>query len=135
MCGLVLGGERRKVCDQCWPTYDLHRTEKLAAAGKATLAAMRASADDPARSPRALAKRAETSRSRMLVIRGWERKNGKFIDRARYERDILPVIEEMTVAALVSATGLSQHYCWQVRSSRKRLHPLHWKSVLQTPEP
>jgi hypothetical protein len=123
---------RRRGCGMVCARCAERRSRGLT--GKATLAAIRASADDPARTAEARAKIAEKSRERMRVIRGWERRNGKNMDRARYERDILPVIEKMTVAALVAATGLSQHYCWQVRSGRKRLHPLHWESVLRMPE-
>lgn len=36
----------------------------------------------------------------------------------------------MTVPDLVALTGLSQHYCWQVRAGGKRLHPMHWQGVL-----
>lgn len=72
MCGATLERTDRKICDACLPAYDLLRTKKLAATGKATLAAMRASADDPARTAEARAKIAEKSRERMRVIRGWE---------------------------------------------------------------
>ena len=50
--------------------------------------------------------------------------------REKYERDILPAIKRLTVPNLMAATGLSQHYCWQVRSERKRLHPMHWGRVV-----
>jgi CRISPR-associated endonuclease Cas1 len=129
ICGVTLANPDRAYCDSCLPTMDRDRTKKLAAAGRETLAAMRASADDPARTPEALAKLAATSRSRMLAIRSWEREHGKVIDSQRYEAVILPSIRTLTVPALMAATSLSQHYCWQVRTGRKRLHPMHWDAV------
>jgi hypothetical protein len=107
------------------------RTETLAAVGKATLAAMLASANDPARTPEARAKLAETSRARMLAIRSWEREQGRVVDRQRYEKQVFPAIQQMTVPALTALTGLSQHHLWQVRTGWRRLHAMHWDAVLR----
>jgi hypothetical protein len=92
---------------------------------------MRASENDPARSPEARAKQAAASRERMQEIRAWEREHGKGFDEERYAAEILPAIQAITVPALVARTGLSQHYCWQVRAAKKRLHPMHWNAVLR----
>jgi hypothetical protein len=43
---------------------------------------------------------------------------------------VIPIITVMTVPELVHVTGLSRHYCWQVRAGRKRLHPMHWSRVV-----
>jgi hypothetical protein len=131
-CGVELGRTRRKVCDSCLSAYDGERTAKLSSGGRETLAAMRASENDPARSPEARAKLAAASRERMRAIRGWEREHGKTFDAERYETEILPAIQALTVPALMAKTGLSQHYCWQVRSGRKRLHSMHWETVRGT---
>ena len=66
----------------------------------------------------------------MLAIRAWERLNGKVPDWDRYVADVIPVITAMTVPELVHVTGLSLHYCWQVRMGKKRLHPMHWSGVI-----
>ena len=66
----------------------------------------------------------------MLAVRAWERLNGKAHDWNLYETDIVPVLSVLTVPELVSLTGLSRHYCWQVRAGKKRLHPMHWERVL-----
>ncbi len=65
----------------------------------------------------------------MAAIRAWEREHGKVSDSARYESEILPAIQTLTVPELMAKTGLSQHYCWQVRSGRKCLHAMHWDSL------
>jgi hypothetical protein len=59
----------------------------------------------------------------------WEREHGKGFDVVRYEAEIMPAIGALTVPALVAKTGLSTHYCWQVRSGRKRMHPMNWAAV------
>jgi hypothetical protein len=63
-------------------------------------------------------------------IRAWERLNGKVHDWDRYENEVVPVINVMTVPELVHVTGLSRHYCWQVRAGKKRLYPMHWNAVI-----
>lgn len=65
----------------------------------------------------------------MLVVRAWERGHGKVIDREKYEAVIPPAIRRLTVPALMAATSLTQHYCWQVRAGRERLHPMHCTAV------
>jgi hypothetical protein len=67
----------------------------------------------------------------MQAIRAWEVEHGKVIDRQKYQGEILPAIQALTVPALMALTGLSQHCCWQVRSERKNLHPMHWDAVLR----
>ena len=77
-CGLILDDPERSVCDECLPQLDQERTAKLSAAGKATLAAMRALGDaDPAHSTEARAKRAASSAKAVSANRDWERRHGR----------------------------------------------------------
>ncbi len=76
-CGLILDDADRAVCDDCLADLDAERAAKLAATGKVTLAVMRASPDDPARSPEATAKKRAKSRSTSLAMRAWEREHGR----------------------------------------------------------
>jgi hypothetical protein len=110
-CRLILDDERRKLCDDCLPAFSEDRTQRLADAGTATLAAMRASPHDPARTPEARAKLADASRARMRAIRAWEREHGKGFDEKRYQGEVVPAITLLTVDALRARTGLSRHYC------------------------
>ena len=91
---------------------------------------MRASPDDPAKSPEAKAKRAASNTEQERARRAWEREHGRDFDLARYEQEVVPVIRRMTVLQLASATGLSTYYCWQIRAGRRRLHPRHWAVIL-----
>jgi CRISPR-associated endonuclease Cas1 len=131
ICGADLPrASRRKTCDACLPISKELRTEKLRAAGQQALRRMRGSDNDPAQTLEAKEKRAASSKERMLAVRAWERLNGKVHDWDRYEVEVIPVVEAMTVPELVHVTGLSRHYCWQVRSGKKRLHPMHWSRVM-----
>lgn len=131
ICGSDLPrASRRKFCDRCLPTSQLLRTEKLRAAGQQALQRMRGSDNDPAQTLAAKQKRAASSKERMLAVRAWERLHGKVHDWDRYEVEVIPAVEAMTVPELVHMTGLSRHYCWQVREGKKRLHPMHWTRVM-----
>ncbi len=131
LCGLILDDPERSICDDCLPEYDRERTAKLSAAGKATLSRMRAAgADDPARSAKAVAKRAESSRKSVLAIRAWEREHGRGFDHDDYEQRVLPAIRALTVPELIAVTRLSQSYCWRVRKGTKNLHAMHWEAVV-----
>jgi CRISPR-associated endonuclease Cas1 len=128
-CGLVLEDPDRALCDECLAAYDAERVAKLAAAGSATLAAMRASAEDPAHSASARRKRAEASRKTSVAMRAWEREHGKG-DAEKYELEVLPAIRQLTVPQLMKLTGLSQFHCWKVRKGERRLHARHWRAIL-----
>jgi hypothetical protein len=130
MCGLVLEDPDRALCDECLPDYDRERTRRLSNAGKATLAAMRGSSDNPARSAEATAKKREKSRSTSLAMRAWEREHGK-PEAEVYQQQILPKIHQMTVPQLRRVTSLSAYHLTLVRQGARRLHARHWAAVLQ----
>jgi hypothetical protein len=128
-CGVVLENREREYCDECLPGFQQERAEKLVKAARTVLAEMRASPDDPAKSPEARAKKVAAAQRHERAKENWERTHGKGFDEQRYEREILPRLHAMTVPQLASATGLSKYYCWQVRQGGKRLHPRHWLAV------
>jgi len=128
VCGLILDDAERRICDDCLPELDKRRTAELSRLGKAGLAAMRASSEDPAHSAAAREMRAKTSRATTSAMRAWEREHGKGSPEV-YEREILPRIQQLTVPQLVKATGLSQFHCWKVRQGERRLHARHWDVV------
>jgi hypothetical protein len=87
---------------------------------------MRASGEDPAKTPEARAKQAARSREVMLANRAWEREHGRDFDIDRYQTEVLPRLRAMTIPALAHVTGLSSYYLWRVRKGERRLHPRHW---------
>jgi hypothetical protein len=127
-CGLVLDSPDRQVCDECLPLVDAERTAKLSTSGKATLAAMRASLDDPARAPDAVVRQRAKARAESRAARVWEQEHGRG-DPDVYLSEVLPLIREMTVPQLIKLTGLSQFHCWKVRKGDRRLHARHWDAV------
>jgi hypothetical protein len=92
---------------------------------------MRGSVEEPAKSPEARAKQAARSREVMLANRAWEREHGRTFDVERYESEILPRLQLMTIPTIAHATGLSSYYLWRVKKGERRLHPRHWDAVLR----
>ncbi len=129
LCGVILDQTGRLYCEDCLPAFEAGRTRKLAHAGTAALRRMRQSADDPARSDAARAKRTEKAREMSLAARAWEREHGRVRDPEFYAREVLPKIQLMSVRALAQLTGLSDYYIRQVRKGEKRLHPRFWERI------
>src|SRR5262249_14080183 len=77
----------------------------------------------------AAVKRGASIASRKREIAEWEQRNGKLIDLSAFEREILPLIREVPLSALVHATGLSLRYCSQIRRGEKTPHPRHWQRL------
>jgi len=129
-CGTILELAGRVYCDACLPELDAVRTQHLVAAGRATLARMRASENDPARSPEARAKRSESVRRRNLELAEWARTHKEGIDHEEYETRIRPRLDLMTVPELQKVTGLSRVSAWRIRRGEQRLHPRFWSRLL-----
>jgi hypothetical protein len=68
-CGDALGMSDRAYCDGCLPRFKEERTDSLVTAARSTLAEMRASDQDPAKSPEAIAKRVATYSRRKEATR------------------------------------------------------------------
>jgi hypothetical protein len=130
LCGTTLVRTGRVFCDGCLPEVDAERTEHLVAAGRETLARMRVSANDPAKSPGAKAKRSESVRQRNLELSKWNRTHAEGIDLEECERKVRPRIEGMTVPELQRSTGLSRASAWRIRRGEQRLHPRFWSRLL-----
>jgi hypothetical protein len=56
-------------------------------------------------------------------VRNWA---GERPDPASFASEILPVLRQHSIGELVTATGLSAHYCSLIRLGKKTPHPRHW---------
>jgi hypothetical protein len=125
-------GHARKICDECLHAFEQDRTDKLVKAAKATLSHIRASQDDPAQSEEWRRKRIEKTREMNLAARSWERTHGPVTDPTVYEREVLPLMQAMSVRRLVAITGLSEYYLWKLRRGQGRLHARFWDRIAAT---
>lgn len=128
-CGVVLSDPERQYCRNCLPKLKDQRTAKLVRAARRVLAEMRASADDPARSPEAKAKRVATNAARREAALAWEQENPGPHNTEKFRREILPGLAEVTLTQMMRATGLSSRYCLRIRRGERVPHPMYWKAL------
>ena len=95
---------------------------------------MRASSDDPARSPEAVAKRVATNAERRESALAWEGQNPGPHDPELFRREIAPSLQNLTLPQMMRATGLSSAYCWRIRREDRVPHPMYW-SALRSVDP
>jgi hypothetical protein len=61
-------------------------------------------------------------------LRG-EQQYGKRVDLTAFEREILPMIQNVPLSQLAKATGLSLRYVLQIRRGERVPHPRHWQAL------
>jgi CRISPR-associated endonuclease Cas1 len=136
-CGGELPHRDRVFCDGCLPHYQRDQYTNYARAGVAQLTARRAAGADPSHGGEAGAKRGATQSRRRRELRAWTALNEALsTDVSAFEREILPLIQEVPLSVLMEATGLSLPYVSQIRRGKATPHPRHWsalRSATRTP--
>ena len=116
-CGTPTAASR-KLCDQCRDAKrGQHRLDRLSD--------MRAAGTDPAHGGQAATQRGDTNRTHQLAVRKWNSEN----ETPRPEiftAQILPGLQQVSINAMVEATGLTPGYCSFIRRGIKTPHPRHW---------
>jgi len=135
-CGGELPHPDRSYCNDCLPDYQAEQFEqRFSGSGIRRLAQLAAERRDPTHGGQAADRRGQTIADRKQAIREWERQFGKVVDLTAFEREILPLIREVSLSPLVKATGLSLRYCSQIRRGEKVPHPRRWARLRSTGEP
>jgi hypothetical protein len=66
------------------------------------------------------------------VRRGsWDDQHGKLVDLSAFQRDILPLIQNVPLGRLQRATGLSLRYVSLIRRGERTPHPRHWQALIE----
>lgn len=128
-CGVVLTDPERQYCADCLPKFKDERTGRFVHAARRMLNEMRASADDPARSPQAIAKRVASNTKRRNASLAWERENPGPHDPDMFRSKILPGLAAATLPQMMAATGLTSGYCWRIRRGERVPHPMYWEAL------
>jgi hypothetical protein len=76
-------------------------------------------------------RRAEANVARKREAREWDDQHGKLIDLSAFQRDILPLIQNVPLSRLQKATGLSLRYVSLIRRGERTPHPRHWEAFLR----
>ena len=58
-------------------------------------------------------------------------RHGKVVDLSAFQRDILPLIQEIPLSRLQQATGLSLRYVSLIRRGERTPHPRHWQAFVE----
>jgi hypothetical protein len=127
-CGGELPHPRRVYCDDCLPHFRREQLERALDAPSPVQILRTRTGGDATHGGEAAAKRGASITSRKQEIAEREQRHGKLIDLTAFEREILPLIREVPLSALVRATGLSLRYCSQIRRGEKTPHPRHWEA-------
>jgi hypothetical protein len=56
--------------------------------------------------------------------------HGTLVDLPAFQREILPLIQEIPLSRLQRATGLSLRYVSLIRRGERTPHPRHWHGLL-----
>jgi CRISPR-associated endonuclease Cas1 len=127
-CGGEVPHPDRDYCDACLPAYQREQFEqRFSRSGLAKLEQLKADGADPTHGGKASSRRGATNVLRKAELREWEQRHGKLVDLTAFQREILPLIQNVPLSRLVKATGLSLRYVSQVRRGEKVPHPRHWE--------
>jgi CRISPR-associated endonuclease Cas1 len=97
---------------------------------------LRAEGKDPSATPEARAKLGASIARRWAELRSWELENPKRPDPEVYRREVLPIVEGMSLRAMRLATGLSLAQCARIRRGDLVPHPRWWNLLKRlTPLP
>jgi hypothetical protein len=130
-CGGPLPRRDRVYCDDCLPHYQREQYAKVFhGSGLAALEEKKAAGADPTHGASAAVRRAETNVARKREARAWDEQHGKLVDLSGFQRDILPLLQDVPLSRLQRATGLSLRYVSLIRRGERTPHPRHWQAFI-----
>src|SRR5438552_100639 len=99
--------------------------------GLAAIERTKANGDDPTHGATAAGRRTEANITRKRQARDWDEQHGKLVDLSGFERDILPLIQDVSLSRLQKATGPSLRYVSLNRRGDRTPHPRHWQTLIE----
>jgi CRISPR-associated protein Cas1 len=116
-CGATTRSGRH--CPECGREVSREKLIELAKIGRIA-----------AQSPESRKKHSDTQRRHEAAKRAW-RSTPKpdWPDENTYVRQIQPRLAAVTISALASTLGVSEHYAADIRAGRHRPHPRHWQAL------
>lgn len=129
-CGTILDNSARRYCDDCLPDIRQEQGTAFALAGPATLAERRAHGTDPAHGGEAGKARGRRNATHYAAVAEWERAAIEQPEPETFARDILPMLQGISLRKMAEATGLTEGYCSFVRRGLKVPHRRHWQTLL-----
>ncbi len=128
-CGISLNDATRQYCDACLPDRRAELAPSFSISGPEALAEQRAMAIDLAHGGKSAEKRGQRVAKQWREMSAWEDVHPSEVDIAVFEQEIQPRLAEMSLAAMMQATGLSRRYCWLIKTGQKVPHLRHWNAL------
>jgi CRISPR-associated endonuclease Cas1 len=125
VCGADLRRGRRRCCASCQPVQTLDAVSKA----HDVLQRRRQAGDDPAHGGQAASRRGKRNAATLRANVAWERRQSDTFDPATFTREIGPKLQEVSLAAMMQATGLSRPYCAMIRRGARVPHARHWEAL------
>lgn len=126
-CGGSLD-DRGKLCFQCREAFQ--ESGEWSAAGRLSMAEMRARGEDPAHGGTSGIKRGESNRRHQIAVAEWNSAH-EMSDPVEFTENILPHLTEISLSEMARATGLTKGYCSFIRRGQKVPHERHWEVLRQ----
>jgi hypothetical protein len=131
-CGGPLPRRDRTYCDDCLPHYQREQYQHaFHGSGLTAIEQKKAAGTDPTHGATAAVRRAGANVTRKREAREWDERHGKLVDLSAFERDILPLIQDVPLSRLQRATGLSLRYVSLIRRGERTPHPRHWQALIK----
>lgn len=123
-CGLHLPDRRRHYCDACRSTRWTVHAEQGRDKAADVLARLRSEQRDPAHGGRAAGSRGAKNAAHQQAVHDWR---GDCPDPVIFSDEIQPGLRDLPIQTLVTATGLSEHYCSLIKLGKRVPHARHWQ--------
>jgi hypothetical protein len=131
-CGKPTPSRRSRTCSAaCERAIRVENGIGHGARVQARLRELRAAGQDPAATPEAKAKHAANVSRRCAERKAWDAAHPERPDSEVFRQDIWPAVKEMSIGAMVKATGLSKATCWHIRRGDVVPHPMWWERLAE----
>ena len=126
-CGTATQSGRTQ-CDTCLPSVQNEHLEEMVKGAHERLQELRDEGRDPAHGNEAATRRGESVSANNRASTEWNRHNER-LDPDTFTTQILPLLQDVPLSAMVEATGLSKGYCSFIKRGIKAPHERHWESL------
>jgi len=138
-CGRPVRSGRVTCGDVCEAATRSIGLEAFVAAGRLALAKRREGGQGVEISEAGRERLRKRTSALVHEARDWQRGHAWPSDFSRFEREILPQLDSVSVRDLVRATGLSDAYCRRIKRGQAVPHPMWWEALsslgVRAPEP
>jgi CRISPR-associated endonuclease Cas1 len=131
-CGKPVEKRRRRHCEACMPQARREHGLRAIERARQALHVQTIGGNDPRANAETNRKRGEAIVEQRRRNRQWKRENPKGAgrDRAWFQREVTPRLDDVPLSTIARVTGLSLAGCSRYRSGERVPHPRHWEALL-----